>query len=116
MGTSTCPNPYPSVLSGLPKKRPDSTTYQQDPKTDPVRLARLIFEKAVKVEYKSVDDLATVWTEYAEFEVRQENHPAAHKVLKRATVVNFTGTDLLPLALTLQLEHGPAPETLLCTI
>uniref|UniRef100_A0A7S1J111 Suppressor of forked domain-containing protein n=1 Tax=Eutreptiella gymnastica TaxID=73025 RepID=A0A7S1J111_9EUGL len=77
---------FARYYEGLAKK-----VVRKDPKTDPIRLSRLIFEKAVKVEYKSVDDLATVWTEYAEFEVRQDNHAAAHKVLKRATVVNFTG-------------------------
>ena len=34
--------------------------------------ARLIFEKATKVEYKYVDDLASVWCEWAEMEVRHE--------------------------------------------
>eukprot|EP00668_Euglena_longa_P046606 GGOE01062291.1.p1 GENE.GGOE01062291.1~~GGOE01062291.1.p1 ORF type:complete len:919 (+),score=341.82 GGOE01062291.1:110-2866(+) len=77
---------FARYYEGLAKK-----VVHRDPKTDPLRLARLIFEKAVKVEYKSVDELASVWTEYAEFEVRQGNPPAAHKLLKRATAVNFKG-------------------------
>ena len=34
--------------------------------------ARVIFDKATKVEYKYVDDLASVWCEWAEMEIRHE--------------------------------------------
>lgn len=34
--------------------------------------ARMIFEKAVKVPFKKVDELAEVWCEWAEMEVRNE--------------------------------------------
>ena len=34
--------------------------------------ARVIFDKATKVQFKSVDDLANVWCEYAEMELRHE--------------------------------------------
>ena len=34
--------------------------------------ARVILEKAVKVPYRTVDDLATVWCEFAEMELRHE--------------------------------------------
>ena len=34
--------------------------------------ARLILSKAVQVEYKHVDDLASVWCEWAEMELRHE--------------------------------------------
>ena len=34
--------------------------------------ARVIFEKATKVDYRRVDDLASVWCEYAEMEIRNE--------------------------------------------
>ena len=34
--------------------------------------ARVIFEKAVKVNFRQVDDLAAVWCEYAEMELRHE--------------------------------------------
>ena len=34
--------------------------------------ARVIFDKAVKVPYKHVDDLASVWCEWAEMEIRHE--------------------------------------------
>ena len=32
----------------------------------------MIFEKATKVNYRNVDDLASVWCEYAEMELRHE--------------------------------------------
>jgi pre-mRNA-splicing factor SYF1 len=34
--------------------------------------ARTIFEKATKVNYKTVNDLADIWCEYAEMELRNE--------------------------------------------
>jgi pre-mRNA-splicing factor SYF1 len=34
--------------------------------------AKFIFEKAVKSAYKSVDELAAVWCEWIEFELRHE--------------------------------------------
>lgn len=34
--------------------------------------ARIIFEKATKVPYRRVDDLASVWCEYSEMEIRNE--------------------------------------------
>ncbi|CEH16191.1 spliceosome complex protein [Ceraceosorus bombacis] len=46
--------------------------------------ARLVFERAVKVNFKRVDDLAEVWCEWAEMEVRAENYEAALRVMSRA--------------------------------
>ena len=34
--------------------------------------ARVIFEKALKVDFKIVDDLANVWCEFAEMELRHQ--------------------------------------------
>lgn len=34
--------------------------------------ARKIFEKGTKVNFKTVEDLAEVWCEWAEMEIRQE--------------------------------------------
>ena len=34
--------------------------------------ARIIFEKGTKVDYKKVDDLASVWCEWTEMEIRHE--------------------------------------------
>ncbi len=39
---------------------------------DQIAEARIIFDKATKVEFRTVDDLATVWCEYAEMEIRNE--------------------------------------------
>ena len=34
--------------------------------------ARMIFDKATKAPFRNVDDLATIWCEYAEMELRHE--------------------------------------------
>eukprot|EP00898_Chlorokybus_atmophyticus_P007007 jgi/Chlat1/7307/Chrsp58S06932 len=47
--------------------------------------ARIIFEKAVLVPYKGIDDLATVWCEWAEMELRHKNFKGALDVMKKAT-------------------------------
>lgn len=47
--------------------------------------ARVIFDKAVQVNYKTVDNLATIWCEWAEMEIRHKNIKAALELLRRAT-------------------------------
>ena len=47
--------------------------------------ARAIFEKATSAEFKYVDDLASVWCEYAEMEMRRKNYKNALNLLRRAT-------------------------------
>ncbi|WFD00470.1 pre-mRNA-splicing factor syf1 [Malassezia yamatoensis] len=47
--------------------------------------ARQILEKAVKVPFRRVDDLAEVWCWWAEMEVRHGNYDEALRVLSRAT-------------------------------
>uniref|UniRef100_A0A673MQQ9 Pre-mRNA-splicing factor SYF1 n=1 Tax=Sinocyclocheilus rhinocerous TaxID=307959 RepID=A0A673MQQ9_9TELE len=49
--------------------------------------ARTIFEKATKVNYKQVDDLAAVWCEYGEMELRHENYDQALRILRKATAI-----------------------------
>ena len=49
--------------------------------------ARVIFDKATQVAYKSVDDLATVWCEWAEMELRAKNFSGALQLMKRATAL-----------------------------
>lgn len=49
--------------------------------------ARKIMERATKVPFKSVDELAEVWCEWAEMELRNENYDEAIRVLQRATTV-----------------------------
>ncbi|XP_033732120.1 LOW QUALITY PROTEIN: pre-mRNA-splicing factor SYF1-like [Pecten maximus] len=48
--------------------------------------ARVIFDKAVKVPYKHVDDLATVTCEWGEMEIRHENYEEALKLMQKTTV------------------------------
>ncbi|KAK6932490.1 hypothetical protein RJ641_002114 [Dillenia turbinata] len=47
--------------------------------------ARVIFDKAVQVNYKAVDNLASVWCEWAEMEVRHKNFKGALDLMRRAT-------------------------------
>lgn len=47
--------------------------------------ARTVFEKATQVEYVKVDDLAAVWCEWAEMEIRQQNFKDALDLMYRAT-------------------------------
>eukprot|EP00200_Dunaliella_tertiolecta_P010820 CAMPEP_0202386768 /NCGR_PEP_ID=MMETSP1127-20130417/68372_1 /ASSEMBLY_ACC=CAM_ASM_000462 /TAXON_ID=3047 /ORGANISM="Dunaliella tertiolecta, Strain CCMP1320" /LENGTH=927 /DNA_ID=CAMNT_0048987473 /DNA_START=101 /DNA_END=2884 /DNA_ORIENTATION=- len=49
--------------------------------------ARVIFEKAVQVPFKYVDDLAQVWCEWAEMELRHQNFRRALDLIKRATTM-----------------------------
>eukprot|EP00878_Enallax_costatus_P012117 GHUV01012650.1.p1 GENE.GHUV01012650.1~~GHUV01012650.1.p1 ORF type:complete len:629 (+),score=144.11 GHUV01012650.1:374-2260(+) len=47
--------------------------------------ARIIFNKATQVPYKYVDDLATVWCEWAEMELRHNNFKSALDLMQRGT-------------------------------
>ncbi|CAK9148005.1 unnamed protein product [Ilex paraguariensis] len=47
--------------------------------------ARVIFDKAVQVNYKTVDHLASVWCEWAEMELRHKNFKGALELMRRAT-------------------------------
>lgn len=49
--------------------------------------ARIVFEKATQIEYVKVDDLAAVWCEWAEMEIRQESYDNALKLMTRATAL-----------------------------
>eukprot|EP01103_Thecamoeba_quadrilineata_P014553 TRINITY_DN4366_c0_g1_i1.p1 TRINITY_DN4366_c0_g1~~TRINITY_DN4366_c0_g1_i1.p1 ORF type:complete len:886 (+),score=201.57 TRINITY_DN4366_c0_g1_i1:55-2712(+) len=51
-----------------------------------IEQARAIFEKAVQAPFKTIDHLASVWCEYAEMELRQQNYQEALSVLQRATL------------------------------
>jgi len=50
--------------------------------------ARDILERATKVEYRSVEDLANVWCEWAEMELRHDEFQKALEVLHKATFVS----------------------------
>ncbi|KAI4296979.1 hypothetical protein L6164_036892 [Bauhinia variegata] len=47
--------------------------------------ARVIYDKAVQVNYKTVDNLASLWCEWAEMELRNKNFKAALELMRRAT-------------------------------
>ncbi|KAJ6852087.1 pre-mRNA-splicing factor SYF1 [Iris pallida] len=47
--------------------------------------ARVIFDKAVQVNYKTVDNLASVYTEWAEMELKHKNFKGALELMRRAT-------------------------------
>jgi len=47
--------------------------------------ARIIFEKGTHVPYLKVDDLASVWCEWVEMELRHNNWQESLKLLQRAT-------------------------------
>ncbi|XP_047948131.1 pre-mRNA-splicing factor SYF1-like [Salvia hispanica] len=47
--------------------------------------ARVIFDKAVQVNYKAVDHLASIWCEWAEMELRHKNLKGALELMRRAT-------------------------------
>lgn len=49
--------------------------------------SRVVFEKATHIEYQKVEDLAAVWCEWAEMEIRQENFEGALKLMHRATAI-----------------------------
>jgi len=51
-----------------------------------LRTARIIMDKAVKVLFKSVAELAEMWCEWAEMELRNENFEKAVEVLAKATL------------------------------
>ena len=56
--------------------------YEQN---DQIEDSRLIFEKAVTSEFTKVEDLATVWCEWAEMELRHDNWKEALELMQRAT-------------------------------
>ena len=49
--------------------------------------ARKVFERAVTVPFKRVDDLAEVWCQWADMEVRNEHYDQAIGIMARATAV-----------------------------
>ncbi|KAG6331528.1 hypothetical protein ID866_7563 [Astraeus odoratus] len=49
--------------------------------------ARKILEKATKVNFKTVEDLAEIWCEWAEMELRHENYDEAIRVMQRAAAI-----------------------------
>ncbi|KAI1715467.1 pre-mRNA-splicing factor syf1 [Ditylenchus destructor] len=60
---------------------------KQNEKHGQLNEARKVFEMAVQVNYVKVDELATVWCEYAEFELRHSGYDGTVAVLRRATAL-----------------------------
>ncbi|XP_008208020.1 pre-mRNA-splicing factor syf1 homolog [Nasonia vitripennis] len=56
-------------------------------KNDQISDARTVFEKAVMVPYLKVDDLASVWCEWAEMEIRHGFYKEALRLMHRATAM-----------------------------
>lgn len=54
---------------------------------DQIEDARIVFEKATQIEYMKVDDLAAVWCEWAELEIRQEKYEFALQLMTKATAM-----------------------------
>eukprot|EP00928_Gymnodinium_smaydae_P070601 TRINITY_DN54408_c0_g1_i1.p1 TRINITY_DN54408_c0_g1~~TRINITY_DN54408_c0_g1_i1.p1 ORF type:complete len:968 (+),score=248.96 TRINITY_DN54408_c0_g1_i1:128-3031(+) len=51
---------------------------------DDIENARIIFDKAIKVNFRGVDDLASAWCEWIEMELRHREYAAALKVARQA--------------------------------
>ena len=64
--------------------------------------SRMIFQKAVDAVYKSVEDLACVWCEWSELELRHDNPMNAIKTMERATVVPKQKSNYFDQAETVQ--------------
>ena len=73
--------------------------------------AKLILSKAVQVEYKHVDDLASVWCEWAEMELRYE-WVNCHAATQNCCILHFSLSSLSPpppSLLLLSSTHCPHP-------
>ncbi|RWS06759.1 pre-mRNA splicing factor Syf1-like protein [Dinothrombium tinctorium] len=53
-------------------------------RNDQLEDARMIFEKAIEAPFARVEDLASVWCEWAEMELRNNSYKEALKVMQRA--------------------------------
>ncbi|KAL9936305.1 hypothetical protein V8E36_005147 [Tilletia maclaganii] len=71
--------------NGISKLNGTSHDDAQEPAEADLVSARQVFEEAFKVPFRRVDDLAEVWCELAELEVRHSNYDAALRVMARAT-------------------------------
>ena len=59
--------------------------YYED--NDDIESARKIFEKATGVHYRRIDELAEIWIQWSEMELRHDNFDEAIEVMQRATAV-----------------------------
>ena len=49
--------------------------------------ARYIYDKAAKVNFRHVDDLAAIWCAWCEMEIQHERPDQAIKIMERATIL-----------------------------
>uniref|UniRef100_UPI000B4DCB60 pre-mRNA-splicing factor SYF1 n=1 Tax=Lonchura striata TaxID=40157 RepID=UPI000B4DCB60 len=49
--------------------------------------ARSILSRATRVRFRRVEDLAAIWCEFGELELRHQRHQEALSVLRRATAL-----------------------------
>lgn len=59
--------------------------------------ARFIYDKAIKVNFRNVDDLAAIWCAWCEMEIQHEKPDEAIKLMERATVLPKHKVCLIPL-------------------
>eukprot|EP01091_Cochliopodium_minus_P008222 TRINITY_DN1820_c0_g1_i2.p1 TRINITY_DN1820_c0_g1~~TRINITY_DN1820_c0_g1_i2.p1 ORF type:complete len:668 (-),score=225.36 TRINITY_DN1820_c0_g1_i2:59-2062(-) len=52
---------------------------------DQIENARKIFQQATKAKFQKLDDLASVWSQYVEMEIRNKNYTQALKIIKEST-------------------------------
>ncbi|KAG6437413.1 hypothetical protein SASPL_102329 [Salvia splendens] len=81
---SDLPKAHDSVLKETtpPNLRAIAKLYESN---GDVSNARVVFDKAVQADHKAVDDLASVWCEWVEMELRHDNLKGAVELLQRAT-------------------------------
>ncbi|KAJ3412240.1 pre-mRNA-splicing factor syf1 [Chytridiales sp. JEL 0842] len=72
--------------------------------------ARKIFERATNVPFKKVDDLAEVWCQWAEMELRHDEFEAALEVMGRATVPPRPGKNVPTLHTIRYNDENLAPH------
>jgi pre-mRNA-splicing factor SYF1 len=79
-----------SLWLGLAKVYEDNdtattTSSSSSPSTlHPLHNSREVFKKASQIEYRSIDELAYVWCQWAEMELRHEEYSTALLVMKQA--------------------------------
>ncbi|KAJ3146009.1 Pre-mRNA-splicing factor SYF1 [Geranomyces variabilis] len=69
--------------------------------------ARQVMEKGTKVSYKRVDDLAEIWCQWSEMELRHEHFEAALEVMGRATTAPRGGAAFIASIRYYDEKHDP---------
>uniref|UniRef100_A0A8C0HJZ4 Pre-mRNA-splicing factor SYF1 n=1 Tax=Buteo japonicus TaxID=224669 RepID=A0A8C0HJZ4_9AVES len=74
-------SPIPHVPACPPCRPPQTLIVSLCPQ------ARTILTKATRVRFRQVEDLAAVWCEFGEMELRHENYDEALRILRKATAL-----------------------------